>query len=249
LALTTLYFGWNLASAKGHSLTMSFFPFFEANSCESTKPMEDKLPTCRLLLLPGEIRNAIYELLLTSPLLPSLRKAISMNHFSSYVLPALPLTPTLLSTCRQIHAEASPFLYTRNTFTASPTLLTDMPYLVHPSRPIWCPNVNKSIKRWFVNIRIDCDPRFTEDQVTKAFSGVEELEVEATQAMFRASGNGVLLLFKNVRGVSRAVVQGSVDREFAEYLENCMMSPIGSQLEPFDEELARKCDVWTHGNR
>lgn len=217
-------------------------------AADTSNALNDNGP-CRLLALPAEIRNQIYEHLLTSPMLPGLRRAICSNHVSSYVLPPLPLTPALLSTCRQIYAEAMPFLYTLNTFTASPSLLTSMPYLMDPSRPILCPGVSDRITRWYVNLRIDCDPRFTESDVTAAFSGVEELEVEATQAMFRASGNAVLMLFRGVRGVGKAVVQGSVERGFAEWLENSMMSPVGSEVEELDDEAMKLYDVWVHGNR
>lgn len=128
---------------------------------------------------------------------------------------------------------------------------------MNPTRPICNPNAVKRIKRWHVRVRIDCDARFNEADVTAAFTGAEELEVEAAQAMFRAAGSGVLRLFRGVRGVGVAKVGGSVEDDFARWLEGSMMAPVGEEVEAFDDGVERRVcgslsqlyDVWLHGNR
>lgn len=106
--------------------------------------------------------------------------------------------------------------------------------------------LGKRIRRWYIKVRLDTDPRFKEESVTEAFSGCEELEVEATEAMFRSAGVGVLMLFKGVRGVGKAKVGGSVTDSFAKWLENSMTSKVGCGVEDYDIGLY---EVWARGNR
>lgn len=78
--------------------------------------------------------------------------------------------------------------------------------------------------------------------MTKAFTGCEELEVEAKEAMFRGAGNANLMLFAGVRGVKKAQVVGSVEKEFAEWLEESMEAVIGSPcVEKEGVEVWSKC--------
>lgn len=207
------------------------------------------------LSLPAEIRNEIYHLLLSSPLIPTMRKLLTSNQCSAYVL-TLPLHTTLLSTCKQIYTEASPILYSCNTFSASPTLLTSLPYLINPARPICCPGIANRIKRWYIKLRIDCDARFSESDVSAAFAGAEELEVEAVQAAWRGAGTTVLMLFQGVRGVGSVRVHGSVDDDFARWLERSMMSSVGKEVRPYEyvetrvvDGVEEAYDPWNHGNR
>ncbi|KAK3644771.1 hypothetical protein LTR56_009436 [Elasticomyces elasticus] len=71
-----------------------------------------------LLCLPGELRTAIYEhvVAIHGTILISHRKAD--NKIFGVVLDFEPLShnTTLLQTCKQIHAEASPMFYSLNTF-------------------------------------------------------------------------------------------------------------------------------------
>jgi len=183
------------------------------------------------LHLPGEIRNHIYHLVLIHPSCPPRRSTHN-------------LVPNLLSTCRQITQEATPILYSLNTFTAHPSLLTSMPYLHSPTRPLYTPGLHTRIRRWRIQIRLDCDARFTEEDVTKAFTGCEELEIEAKEAMFRGAGNAVLMLFAGVRAVKSARVIGSVDREFAEWLEESMESVIGTPCVERDVSALVRKEAW-----
>jgi len=187
-----------------------------------------------LLALPGEIRNAIYHLLLVLDNTPATspgQRAIQSKTSST-------LAPALLSTCRQIHAEATPILYTLNTFTAHPSLLSSFPHLIHPSRPIGNASVTKRIVRWTITVRLDVDPRFSEEAATAAFTGAEVLTIRATEPAWRSAGNAALMLFQGVRGVGKARVEGSVDREFAEWLEERMMRKVELRQGQEEEEVA-----------
>jgi hypothetical protein len=122
-----------------------------------------------------------------------------------------------------------------------------MPYLINPARPIYCKGVTQRIRRWCITVRLDIDARFTEEDVTKAFLGAEELEVEAKEAMYRSAGNGVLLLFKGVRGVKEVRVSGSVENEFREWLEGEMRRPAGEEGSVVPEGW-RERRVWVQVN-
>ncbi|KAL9115131.1 MAG: hypothetical protein Q9227_000925 [Pyrenula ochraceoflavens] len=72
-------------------------------------------PAPSFLALPAEIRNKIYAYLLSpSPSVPK-----TLYHDRHGRQPHFSLHPALLSTCRQIHLEASPFLYDHNIFLIS----------------------------------------------------------------------------------------------------------------------------------
>lgn len=102
-------------------------------------------------------------------------------------------------------------------------------------------------------MRLDTDPRFTARQVDEAFTGVHELEIEVFQAMYGSCDFGVLRLFEGVRGVGKAVVQGSVgDGRYAAWLARTMMLPAGSPTEVCDPSPVADPRVersWWDGNR
>ncbi|KAF2138867.1 uncharacterized protein K452DRAFT_194578, partial [Aplosporella prunicola CBS 121167] len=185
------------------------------------------------LRLPAELRNEIYSLLLTSPTIPALqRKAARCTTYSAArALPRADIHPAILQTCRQIHAEATPMLYGRNTFAAHPSLLSGLPNLVQPSRPVTAPSVANLIRNWRLAVRLDTDARFSAKDAARAFSGAESLDIEAWQAQFEAADYSVLRLFEEVRGVRRVRVHGSVEPRFARWLELVMMSPEESEDE------------------
>lgn len=233
--------------------------------------------TSPLLALPAELRNVIWTMLLvTSPKQP---RQLLPGTFQSH------LCPNLLRVCRQINMEATPILYGENIFAAHLSLLTSLPSLLTCSRvrplfpPIVYPRVHAMIRKWFLQIRLDTDPRFTRAQAAEAFTGVEELEIEAFQAMYSSSDYAVLELFEGVRGVGKAKVQGSVgDGKYAGWLAQTMMLPVGTEVRGYsqnDEEsaseshyaaekvrlncccerdyalthLKKAWDIWTNGNR
>ncbi|KAI9721129.1 MAG: hypothetical protein M1828_005235 [Chrysothrix sp. TS-e1954] len=183
-----------------------------------------------LLDLPAEIRNSIYRLVLVPP-----RPALHTQHITKQS-PNL----ALIHTCRQIHSEAMPLFYSENAFSAHPSLLTSMPWLIHPARPICSPNVIRWIRRWELGVRLDCDARYGPEGAERAFNGMQELEIEAHEAMFDATGPDVLFVFKGIRGVGCANVRGSGKKSVHRWLEECMMAPLGKVMDGYDEWKIRK---------
>lgn len=76
-------------------------------------------------------------------------------------------------------------------------------------------------------------------KVQNAFTGVEELTIEVFQAQLGGSDYSVLRRFEGVRGVKRARIYGSIYAfpEYAKWLQNAMMSPVGAAPKPFDQSL------------
>lgn len=102
-------------------------------------------------------------------------------------------------------------------------------------------------------MRLDTDARFTAEQVESSFSGVEELEIEVFQSMYGSCDFTKLRLFEGVRGVNRAVVDGSVgDGKYAAWLAGIMMLPEGEEVLPYSEVYVGghwAWDAWSRGNR
>ncbi|OAL05399.1 hypothetical protein IQ06DRAFT_68338 [Phaeosphaeriaceae sp. SRC1lsM3a] len=193
-------------------------------------PQEDSL----FFRLPAELRNQIYDDLLC-PCTPSIKDlAHPPNQAASTKTPQL--YPSILSTCRRIHEEATDLLYTTHVFHAHPSLLTSLPHLTSSAKPVLYPAVLAKIRRWQLTIRLDTDPRFTMAQATAAFSGAEFLEIRVWQSMFDGCDPTVLKLFLGVRGVKVAKVCGSSNIELMRWLEERMMSPVE---EAEKEELCR----------
>ncbi|KAF2216591.1 hypothetical protein CERZMDRAFT_93883 [Cercospora zeae-maydis SCOH1-5] len=190
----------------------------------------------RLLSLPSELRNAIYELLLIQDIrIPIHQRRRPHDRFCA----------NILQTCKLIHAEAAPILYGENTFLAHSNLLTTLPsFLLFklPNTkttlpPVLYPNVAKWIRRFFFHVRLDIDSRYTKEQATECFTGVEDLEIEVFQPSYGTCDFTVLKLLEGVRGVGKAVVGGSVgDGNYARWLEMAMMSGLGEELEEYTEE-------------
>ncbi|THX74819.1 hypothetical protein D6D04_07737 [Aureobasidium pullulans] len=187
-------------------------------------------PTSAFLALPAELRNSIYTLVLTPPAhTRDSRRIASRGLCSDYILPPLDLSPALLRTCWQIHDEAASILYGANQFASHPSLLTALPYLVSPRRPITEGPGRFMIKRWYIHLRLDVDPRFNAEQLEQAFSGAEELEIEFFQPAYGYGDDSTLRLFEGIRGVGTARVTGGsgCDARYARMLEGMLMSPKG----------------------
>lgn len=224
-----------------------------------------------LFVLPAELRNQIYHELLCSNT-PS-RKALH-DYSQERRHAAQPVYPAILSTCQRIHEEAQDLLYSNHIFHAHTSLLTSLPHLVSPLKPIVNAAAIAKISRWHLDLRLDTDPRFTETQATRAFSGAEYLEIHAWQSMFGGCDDSVLALFKGIRGVKVARVTGCAEPEVARWLEEKMMTPLEEQQQG-DQDVEMCCcangvcgkcgekmgeaemqwfqrngsDVWTFGNR
>ncbi|PVI05362.1 hypothetical protein DM02DRAFT_488752, partial [Periconia macrospinosa] len=179
--------------------------------------------------LPGELRNEIYNLLLspdTKPLseLAIHHKHVNTQHRTQPPRTPSPLYPAILSACRKAHLEATPLLYESHIFHAHTSLLTSFPHLTSAYRPIQYARPISLIRRWQLSLRLDTDPRFTAEQAKVAFSGVEYFEVRVWEAQFEMSDYTALALLTGVRGVKVAKVGGSVGEEVARWMERLMMS-------------------------
>lgn len=239
----------------------------------STTPSK-RLPTSSqkqsiFFLLPAELRNQIYDYLLCANT-PSSNSLVEYSQQRSHA--PQPIYPAILATCKRIHQEAQDLLYSTHIFQAHPSLLTSLPHLVSPWKPLLDASAIAKIRRWYLSVRLDTDPRFTEKQATAAFSGAEYLEIHAWQSMFDGCDDGVLRLFAGIRGVRVARVTGCAKGEFAAWLEGQMMRPIEEEMEVEEscscaKGVCGKCgerivceekvvpwidqerDVWTFGNR
>jgi hypothetical protein len=106
------------------------------------------------------------------------------------------------------------------------------------------------IRRFYISVRLDCDPNFSAQKAKEAFSGVDELTLDVFQAQFGSSDFKVLRLFETVRGVKRARVCGSISGfpEYAKWLVEAMMTAEGISLERFVEggerTKVRAYDIW-----
>lgn len=188
-------------------------------------PATNPQHTSPLFRLPAELRIQIYTALLCpdSPSPRALALQTRNRRPASQTHSAAKMYPAVLSTCRRIQNEATPILYSRPIFHAHPSLLTSLPHLSSPSKPVLSQRVACLITRWQLALRLDTDPRFTAAQARAAFSRAAYLEIRVWQAQFEACGFGVLGLFVGVRGVGIARVNGSVDAELARWLEEEMM--------------------------
>lgn len=215
----------------------------------------------RLLALPAELRNAIWELLLiqnthTTRAFP----APYLHTNSGSIGRTRRFCANVLRTCKQINAEGTPILYGENYFSAHSSLLTALPsFLLYtvPDKvrlpPVVAPRAAQLIRKFFIHVRLDTDPRFSKHQVEESFNGVQELEIEVFQAMYGSSDFSVLRLFEGVRGVGKVVITGSLgDGKFADWLARCMQQPLGTVAAPYSEQYVggqAAWDAWTHGNR
>ncbi|KAF1345688.1 hypothetical protein BDV97DRAFT_26529 [Delphinella strobiligena] len=85
-------------------------------------------------------------------------------------------------------------LYAANTFAAHSSLLSSMPYLIHPSRPVVSGPGLRKIRKWYISVRLDVDPKFDAQKVKEAFSGAEELEIDVYQPSYGSCDFFVLRL-------------------------------------------------------
>ncbi|KAI1847198.1 hypothetical protein JX265_011873 [Neoarthrinium moseri] len=180
-----------------------------------------------LLGLPLELRMEIYTYLLTfqEPAKPSSPDSGSRTPERR---PA-PLHPQILRVCAQTYAEAHALLYRLNTFQAHPSLLASFPRLRAWHDPVAAAAMVPLIRRFRVRVRLDIDAPFTREEATRAFSGMELVEIEVWQAVYRGAGREVLSRFEDVRGVRTAKVTGSLSgfEEYAGWLEQEMMKGTG----------------------
>lgn len=92
---------------------------------------------------------------------------------------------------------------------------------------------------------MDAGPGFTREEAKKAFSGLDDVDIEVWQASYRGAGRDVLELFEDVRGVKRARVSGSTSgfEEYAQWLGESMMAPVGTIGQKYEGEIGDLCLV------
>ena len=215
-----------------------------ATPAERTLPVasDPHRPTAHFLTLPFEIRLEIYSYLL---LLPSSPRDHRVPQDDAQVHPAL------LATCAQVHAEAMPLLYSANTFQAHYSLLTSLPRLRASLRPVTQARPLAHIRRWWMRIRLDAGCPFTEEAVTAAFTGMDEVVLDIWQTTFwGGAGVGPLERFEGVRGVRKVRVLGSTTgfEGYLRWLAQSMTAPVGREVTkyiPADETERKRLRGWS----
>ena len=172
------------------------------------------------LTLPGEIRNQILRILLT-------HRTSNVFYCFGMRMPPKPvklyLTSNIIQVCRKVYKEGRSILYGENQFHAHHMLLAGMVYALDAHRPI-APHYLPFVRHFHVQVRLDSDPYYLPSQAEAAFSGKDVLEVEVFRSSFAAGGYDALHCFSGIRGLKKARVYGSVDDDFARWLEDCMTS-------------------------
>ncbi|KAI9640202.1 hypothetical protein NHQ30_011440 [Ciborinia camelliae] len=176
--------------------------------------------------LPGEIRNQIYHLLLIIPHISTPRPLGGDP----------PIYPQILSVCRKVHDEAEQILYGSNVFIAHPNLLKGLPRLRWKYDSISSSRLVSTIKKYYIIVRLDCDPNFSAVEAEDAFNGVEELTIKVEQSKSGGSDYQVLRLFEGVRGVKKTKVYGNVTGfpAYVEWLQDVMKMLKDVDTAPFE---------------
>ncbi|KAK0392418.1 hypothetical protein NLU13_1913 [Sarocladium strictum] len=206
-----------------------------ASTCTSTSPLTRSVPprsTSPLLLLPVELRLQIYTYLLSNLTTAS---SHTSKRISSSSTTTTPINAAILLVNRQLNSEATPILYSQNTFLAHPSLLTSFPRLLPSLPPIREPSVLGLIRRVHFTIRLDIDPAFSAEAARIAFSGLEELTIELAQGYFLGAGCQNLRALESVRGVRRVNICGSTMgfELYLGWLRGVMMSEPGVKVDSF----------------
>ncbi|KAK4899462.1 hypothetical protein LTR27_003195 [Elasticomyces elasticus] len=105
-----------------------------------------------------------------------------------------------------------------------------------PMPPVKHRRVADMIRRYYLYLRLDTDPRFTRLQAEESFTGVDELEIEVFQSMYGSCDFSVLHLFEGVRGVGKVLIKGSLDTHVPAYSEQYIGGSAVSH-------------AWIHGHR
>ncbi|KAK3308955.1 uncharacterized protein B0T15DRAFT_491500 [Chaetomium strumarium] len=184
------------------------------------------------LTLPLELRLDIYTHLLVLPPPPPPERQQPIYRCAHPYSPSPEEKPTIhtqiLLVNRQTNREATPLLYTLNTFTAHPALLTvaAAPTLLHfhhhavyrSSKTLGIPSSSSSkwtklIRKWNLRVRIDAaapPPPWNRSQVSAAFSHAQELTLDLWSGAFSSSSS-----FSSSMGMDghSGVVEGEGERE------------------------------------
>ena len=167
------------------------------------QPSHDQ-PQCALLSLPAELRNQIWHYVLVQCVTPQL-PAHHHPATTGSVGGRSRFCANVLRTCKRINEEATPVLYGENVFSAHTSLLATLPSLqlsMRPNKvnlpPVKHARVMKLIRRYYIFVRLDTDPRFSNSLVEESFNGCDELYIDVFQAMYGSCDFTVLKLFEGV---------------------------------------------------
>ncbi|CEJ81227.1 hypothetical protein VHEMI01369 [[Torrubiella] hemipterigena] len=228
-----------------------------------------------LLNLPLELRLDIYALLL---ILPPISKEDDFHFRNCTRAQQMPPTPpssppnqyqlngfavpqsyngpprvhaAVLGVCRQVHREALPILYAQNTFVAHPSLLSSFPRLRSWYPPVRESSMHKHIRRWYLQVRLDCDVPFTATKASLAFDGAAALEIDLVQSVFLGVGYSNLRVLEQIRGVKRVKVGGSTTgfEKYIGWLEDKMVQDEdeeddGEPFQPEEDDLVMRLSIF-----
>ncbi|KAF7550917.1 hypothetical protein G7046_g7864 [Stylonectria norvegica] len=189
-----------------------------------------------LMSLPLEIRLDIYSYLFDMPAYSRHRTCDAKVHAN------------VLRVNKQINYEATQFLYSTQTFLAHPNLLASFPRLRAWYDPVKTASVLPRIRKFHVDIRLDCDLPYEEKAVIESFSGLDELDIDIQQSMYLGVGHGNLAKFEGVRGVKKVRIHGSTTgfEEYLLWLEAAMKSEPDAKIEPYVERQTGWAERLTH---
>ena len=100
------------------------------STCLGSRPTSSSSSRPSLLTLPGEIRDIVYRMLLTTPYTYEEIES-EFDRYGSYTF-----HPTILRTCKQIHREATGVLYLGNTWIVIHAREIDLPK-TYPIESFW----------------------------------------------------------------------------------------------------------------
>ncbi|KAK3325702.1 hypothetical protein B0H66DRAFT_135319 [Apodospora peruviana] len=208
------------------------------------------------LSIPLELRLEVYKHLLVLQPVITAKNNNNNNKTTADKQQQSQLYPSILSTCKQIHTEALPILYSQNSFLAHPSTLASSPCLTPLHQPLSPSSsvggVVSLIRRWRIRVRLDsAPPPWPASAIATAFSGADELVVQVWRAMFMSPASvDVLRRFEGVRGIRTVRIVGSICgfEGYVKWLEGTMKQqqepePSGDVIQ--EEEQQRKvllCD-------
>lgn len=111
-----------------------------------------------------------------------------------------------------------------------------------------CPSILPRIRRFHLTLRLDCDLPFDRRRAAEAFSGAEELHVDATQSVFLGVGYANLRVLEDVRDIKMATIRGSTTgmEGYVKWLTGRMMSATNDivvEFVPPDEDFAASLNI------
>lgn len=105
-----------------------------------------------------------------------------------------------------------------------------MLFALDPARTVNSVVCLNLIRRFHIRVRLDCDTFYKKEDVGRVFDGADVLEVEVFRSSWGVGGYEALEGFRDVRGVRKARVHGSLPALTARWLEACMEGDVGEEV-------------------